>query len=344
MYKLFIRPLLFLINPENVHHITFGFLRFACAIPGIKALLQFIYDVKDPRLEKKLLGHTFPNRVGLAAGFDKNARCLDELACFGFGFIEIGTITPQAQTGNEKPRLFRLSADEALINRMGFNNDGALAVADRLKRRKSSVLVGGNIGRNKITDNDKAAGDYAYCMEVLYPWVDYFVVNVSSPNTPGLRELQEKEPLRKLLSDLKALSDAKEKPKPLLLKISPDLSKEQLDDALQILKDTKMDGIIVSNTTTSRDRLKTASATMEECGAGGLSGKPLAKRSNEMILYIRRAMGPLFPIIGVGGIMSAQDALDKIAAGADLIQVYTGFVYEGPGFVKRINRAITSKL
>ena len=181
-------------------------------------------------------------------------------------------------------------------------------------------------------------------MEVLYPWVDYFVVNVSSPNTPGLRELQEKEPLRKLLSDLKALSDAKEKPKPLLLKISPDLSKEQLDDALQILKDTKMDGIIVSNTTTSRDRLKTASATMEECGAGGLSGKPLAKRSNEMILYIRRAMGPLFPIIGVGGIMSAQDALDKIAAGADLIQVYTGFVYEGPGFVKRINRAITSKL
>ena len=340
MYKFLIRPILFLINPESAHYLTFGFLRFVCRIPGAKALLQFTFGINDPRLEKRLFGLTFPNPVGLAAGFDKDARCIDELACLGFGFIEIGTVTPQAQVGNEKPRLFRLPLDQALINRMGFNNDGVKAAAEKLKRKKSRVLIGGNIGKNKLTPNDRAIDDYSYCLEILHPWVDYFVVNVSSPNTAGLRELQDREPLRKLLTELKSLNDKKEKPKPLLLKISPDLTREQLDDVLEILKATQMDGVIVSNTTISRDQLRTEAQVIEDCGSGGLSGKPLDRRSNEMILYIRSAMGQAFPIIGVGGIMSTQDALDKIASGADLIQVYTGFIYDGPGFVRKICRSL----
>lgn len=286
----------------------------------------------------------FKNPVGLAAGFDKDAKLINELSTFGFGFIEIGTLTPKPQPGNDKPRLFRLPADQALINRMGFNNGGVVAAVERLKKRKSNVIVGGNIGKNKVTPNESALDDYAVCMDALYPVVDYFVVNVSSPNTPGLRELQEKEPLRKLLSFVKSRMVANLKPKPVLLKIAPDLTVEQLDDVIEILKETKTDGVIATNTTISRDGLSTDLQTVEQIGAGGLSGKPLRNRATEVIKYLRRELGPDYPIIGVGGIMSVQDALEKLDAGADLIQIYTGFVYEGPGFVKRILKALVSKL
>ena len=343
MYKFFIRPILFLIRPENVHHFTFRFLKIISAVPGVKPLLRRLFDFQHPKLERKILGLTFKNPVGLAAGFDKDAKLIDELACFGFGFIEIGTVTPKPQIGNEKPRLFRLPQDQALINRMGFNNEGVLAAIERLKKRSADVLVGGNIGKNKTTLNEQASDDYGYCFESLYPYVDYFVVNVSSPNTPGLRDLQEKEPLRKLLMHVKSLNAKKEKAKPVLLKIAPDLSGEQLDDVIEIIKATDTDGVIATNTTLSRDNLMTDTELVTQIGAGGLSGKPLSDKSTEVIRYLRKALGHGFPIIGVGGIMSPQDAIEKLNAGADLIQVYTGFVYEGPGFVKRISRAMLSQ-
>lgn len=343
MYKALIRPLLFLMDAERVHHLVFSWLRIKGNVPGFKSLLSGLFYYEHPGLQKELFGLTFKNPVGLAAGFDKDAKLIDELACFGFGFIEIGTLTPKPQPGNEKPRLFRLPKDQALINRMGFNNEGVLAAVERLKKRKSDVIVGGNIGKNKNTPNEKALDDYAYCVEALYPVVDYFVVNVSSPNTPGLRELQEKEPLRKLLSFVKAQVNTKLKPKPVLLKIAPDLTVEQLDDVIEILKETKTDGIIATNTTVSRDGLSSPADAVQQIGSGGLSGKPLARHSTEVIRYLRKQLGPAFPIIGVGGIMSVQDALDKLEAGADLIQLYTGFVYEGPGFVKQINKAIQAR-
>ena len=310
------------------------------AFPGGKTLLRSSFHYENPKITRQLLGMTFSNPVGLAAGFDKDARLIDELSCLGFGFIEIGTLTPKPQPGNEKPRLFRLPKDNALINRMGFNNEGVLAAVQRLKKRSSSVIVGGNIGKNKATPNEKAFDDYAYCLEVLYDHVDYFVVNVSSPNTPGLRELQEKEPLRQLLSYVKQLTAAKPKRKPILLKISPDLSKEQLDDVAEIVKATKTDGIIATNTTVSRDGLTSDQNKVQQTGTGGLSGQPLTDRSTEVIRYLRQKFGAGFPIIGVGGIMATKDALEKLNAGADLIQIYTGFIYEGPGFIKRINKAI----
>ena len=340
MYKLLIRPLLFLLNPERAHHFSFGFLRFVSAIPGVKSMLRAIYQVNDPRLERKILGLTFRNPIGLAAGFDKDARLIDELACFGFGFIEIGTLTPSPQPGNEKPRLFRLPADQALINRMGFNNDGAAAAVERLRKRTSNVIVGGNIGKGKATPNDQAEDDYAKCMEVLYPFVDYFVINVSSPNTHGLRDLQEKEPLKKLLLRVKSISQAKEKAKPILLKIAPDLTKEQLDDVINILRDTGTDGVIATNTTISRDALVTPTEELAAMGAGGLSGKPVRHRSTEVIRYLRQQLGKDFPIIGVGGIVTPDDVVEKLEAGADLIQVYTGFIYEGPGFVRHLNQGV----
>ncbi len=281
--------------------------------------------------------------MGLAAGFDKDARLIDEMACLGFGFIEIGTLTPIPQHGNEKPRLFRLPKDRALINRMGFNNEGVLAAVKRLKERQSAVIVGGNIGKNKTTPNEKAHDDYADCVTALHAYVDYFVVNVSSPNTPGLRELQEKEPLRKLLASIKQLSLAKPEPKPVLLKIAPDLSPEQLDDIIEILKETGIDGVIATNTTISREGLATAPATLDQIGGGGLSGKPLSDRATAVIRYLRERLGQAFPIIGVGGIMTPEDAIQKLNAGADLIQLYTGFIYEGPGVVKRINREILKR-
>jgi dihydroorotate dehydrogenase len=342
MYKLLIRPLLFLFDPEAIHHFTFNFLKLVCQLPGIKLLLKRFYVVQEKSLQRTLFGITFSNPVGLAAGFDKDAKLIDELACFGFGFIEIGTLTPIAQPGNEKPRLFRLPADGGLVNRMGFNNGGVSAAVDRLKKRKSQVVVGGNIGKNKITPNESAFDDYAMCFEALYPYVDYFVVNVSSPNTPGLRELQEKEPLKKLLAGVKALSEAKEKPKPVLLKIAPDLTETQLQDIVEILLDTKTDGVIATNTTISRDGLQTGAEQLDRIGNGGLSGKPLLNRSNEVISFLRSKLGKNYPIIGVGGVMSVDDAVDKINAGADLIQLYTGFVYEGPGIVERINKRLAT--
>ena len=343
MYKLLIRPLLFLFDPEAIHHFTFNFLKLVCQLPGIKLLLKRFYVVQEKSLQRTLFGITFSNPVGLAAGFDKDAKLIDELACFGFGFIEIGTLTPIAQPGNEKPRLFRLPADGGLVNRMGFNNGGVSAAVGRLKKRKSRVIVGGNIGKNKITPNESAFDDYAKCFEALYPYVDYFVVNVSSPNTPGLRELQEKEPLKKLLAGVKALSEAKEKPKPVLLKIAPDLTETQLQDIVEILLDTKTDGVIATNTTISREGLQTGAEQLDRIGNGGLSGKPLLKRSNEVISFLRSKLGKNYPIIGVGGVMSVDDAVDKINAGADLIQLYTGFVYEGPSIVKRINEALVQR-
>lgn len=340
MYKVLIRPLLFLLSPERAHHVTFALLKVMGAIPGMKRLLRGLFTVRHPSLERHVLGLTFPNPVGLAAGFDKGGRLIDELSCFGFGFIEIGTLTPKAQPGNEKPRLFRLPADQALINRMGFNNEGVEAAVSRLKRRSSSVLVGGNIGRNKVTPNDQADEDYVICMETLYPYVDYFVVNVSSPNTPGLRALQEKEPLRRLMARVVTLARAKDKTKPVLLKIAPDLTKEQLDDVIDILKGTGTAGVIATNTTVSREGLQTPASTVQFIGAGGLSGRPVRERSTDMIAYLRKKLGPGYPIIGVGGIMSPEDAIEKLKAGADLVQVYTGFVYEGPGFVQKICRRI----
>lgn len=340
MYKSLIRPLLFLFDPEQIHGFVFGQLKIMGKIPGFSMLMNRLFVSKYPQLHRNILGLTFNNPVGLAAGFDKDAKLVDELADLGFGFIEIGTLTPQPQPGNDKPRLFRLSKDQALINRMGFNNKGVVAAVENLKRRKRKVIVGGNIGKNKNTPNEKALDDYAYCFEALHPHVDYFVVNVSSPNTPGLRELQEKEPLRKLLSYVKSLSLAQPKPKPVLLKIAPDLTNPQLDDIIQILQETKTDGVIATNTTISRDGLTTDSEQLQKIGNGGLSGKPLANRSNEVIRYLRNGLGKNYPIIGVGGIMSEDDAVEKIKAGADLLQIYTGFIYEGPGLMKRINKRL----
>jgi dihydroorotate dehydrogenase len=340
MYKWLIRPWLFLIDPEKIHHFVFRILKLQNNIPGIRTLINKQFNHYHPDLEKEVFGLTFKNPVGLAAGFDKDAKLIDELAGLGFGFIEIGTLTPLPQPGNNKPRLFRLSEDQALINRMGFNNEGVTAAVERLKKRKSNIIIGGNIGKNKITPNESAADDYATCFDVLFPYVDYFVVNISSPNTPGLRDLQDKEPLRNLLLHLKQLSSTKSVYKPMLLKISPDLTDGQLNDIIQILKETKLDGVVATNTTISREGLKREHAEIKAIGNGGLSGAPLRNRSTEVIKYLRRNLGSQFPIIGVGGIMSPEDALEKIRAGADLVQLYTGFIYEGPGLVQEINKGI----
>lgn len=340
MYQSFIRPLLFLVDPEKIHHVVFSVLRLQGRIPGLRNISPSLFQYAHPSLEKEILGLRFKNPVGLAAGFDKDAKLIDELAGFGFGFIEIGTLTPKPQPGNDKPRLFRLPADKALINRMGFNNEGVQAAVERLRQRRSDVIVGGNIGKNKSTPNENAMDDYGKCFEALYEHVDYFVINVSSPNTPGLRELQEKEPLRNLLQYVVGLSRSREKYKPVLLKIAPDLSQSQLDDIVEILKDTGTDGVIATNTTISREGLTTPSETVARIGNGGLSGQPLRARSTEVIRYLRKHLGPDYPIIAAGGIMSPHDALEKLQAGADLIQLYTGFIYEGPSLIKRINKHI----
>jgi dihydroorotate dehydrogenase len=293
------------------------------------------------------LGLKFANPVGLAAGFDKDAKFFDEIASCGFGFVEVGTITPKAQPGNEQPRLFRLPEDKALINRMGFNNEGVDAMVERLKKRKNfNVIIGGNIGKNKITPNENAIADYEYCFEKLFNYVDYFVVNVSSPNTPGLRELQEKEPLKRILNRLMEIRKVKShkltgvSEKPILLKIAPDLTNEQLDDIIEIIRETKIDGVVATNTTISRSGLKTNDSVLNTIGAGGLSGKPLTKRSTEVVRYLHEKSGGSFPIIASGGIHSAEDAIDKLNAGASLVQLYTGFIYEGPGLIKKINKAL----
>ena len=344
MYKLLIRPLLFLLDPERVHYISFSLIKFASKI-GLDGILKSMYVLKDPRLEKEVFGLKFTNPVGLAAGFDKNALLYNELANFGFGFVEIGTLTPKPQAGNPKKRLFRLKADKAIINRMGFNNNGVFEAVEQLKK-EHKVLIGGNIGKNKSTPNKEAIKDYLVCFDALFDHVDYFVVNVSSPNTPGLRELQDKEPLTALLKELKLQNQKytvkKEGiQKPILLKIAPDLTDDQLLDIIDIVAETKIDGIIATNTTISRENLKSSLVDTEE--KGGLSGKPLTKRSTEVIRFLSEKSNKAFPIIGVGGIHSAEDAIEKLEAGADLVQVWTGFVYEGPRLIKEINKAILDR-
>ena len=312
-------------------------------IPGKMWVWRLIFKIKDTRLEREVFGLKFYNPVGLGAGFDKDAKLFDELASFGFGFVEIGTVTPLSQDGNPKPRLFRLKDDSGLINRMGFNNQGIEAVVSRLRRKKSDIIIGGNIGKNKQTPNNEAVNDYAICFEKLFPYVDYFAVNVSSPNTPGLRDLQEKAPLAALLNSLQKLNNKKDKRKPILLKIAPDLTNEQLDDIIDIVADTKIDGVIATNTTIDRSGLKTSKNKVEVIGNGGLSGRPVGLRSTQVIKYLADKSNRAFPIIGVGGIHSAEDALEKLDAGAALLQVYTGFIYEGPSLVKRINKAVLEK-
>ena len=344
MYRILVKPLLFLFNPEFIHHVIFRIIKLASYIPFKQSIINSIYSVKDDRLKRELFGLTFDNPVGLAAGFDKDAKLFDELAAFGFGFIEIGTLTPLAQAGNPKPRLFRLPEDHSLINRMGFNNEGVEDAVKRLKKRKSKIIIGGNIGKNKVTANDEAVKDYKITFEALFDYVDYFVVNVSSPNTPGLRQLQEKEPLTKLLLCLQELNDAKSKRKPLLLKIAPDLTNEQLDDIVNIVVETKLDGLIATNTTTDRNSLVTNEKSLKVIGSGGVSGQAVKKRSTEVIRYISEKSKKSFPIIGVGGIHCAEDAIEKLKAGASLVQIYTGFVYEGPSIVKKINQGILKQL
>lgn len=334
MYKLIIRPLLFLMNPEKAHHFTFDLIKVSFKIPGVKGVFNWLFNKENSSFEKELMGLRFPNPIGLAAGFDKDAKLVDELSAFGFGFIEIGTVTPFQQDGNPKPRMFRLPADNGLINRMGFNNAGVEAAAEHLKKRKGNLIIGGNIGKNKLTSNENAIDDYLLCYKSLYPYVDYFVVNVSSPNTPGLRDLQEKEPLTSLLHQVQLLNQSMPKSRPLLLKIAPDLTNDQLNEIVEIVLSEKLDGIVATNTTIARDNLITNSKiTME---AGGLSGKPVKDRSTFVIAYLRKKAGNKLVIIGVGGIFTAKDAQEKLDAGADLLQVYTGFIYEGPALVKNL--------
>lgn len=344
MYSL-IKPILFQFDPEKVHYFVTRNLKRFNSFPGGAALSRAIWDVKNTALEREVFGLQFKNPVGLAAGFDKNGEMISELANMGFGFIEVGTVTPLPQPGNPKPRMFRLPDDGALINRMGFNNLGVDVVAERIAAYRKSrpkaqedVIIGGNIGKNKVTPNEDAVSDYIKCFDRLFDVVDYFVVNVSSPNTPGLRQLQEKEPLMQLLTTLQQRNSKNGVVRPILLKIAPDLTSEQLDDIVEIVTGSGIAGVIATNTTISRDGLVTDESIKSE--TGGLSGKPLTKRSTEVIKYIAEKSKGAFPIIGVGGIHSAQDAIDKLNAGASLIQLYTGFIYEGPGLIGKINKRL----
>lgn len=338
MYKSIIRPILFKFDPEKVHYFTFSVLRIANKIPFASSIIRSCYVIDDKRLEREVFGLKFKNPVGLAAGFDKDAKLYQELSNLGFGFIEIGTLTPKPQEGNPKKRLFRLKEDSGIINRMGFNNGGVFEAVERLKKNKN-VLIGGNIGKNKVTPNEDAISDYEICFDALYDVVDYFVVNVSSPNTPNLRALQDKEPLTQLLQRLQDKNLIKPKQKPILLKIAPDLTNEQLLDIIDIVKETQIAGVIATNTTISRDNLK--SENQKE--TGGLSGKPLTKRSTEVIRFLSEKSNKAFPIIGVGGIHTAEDALEKLEAGASLVQLYTGFIYEGPALIKKINKRLLAR-
>ncbi|MBX2979169.1 MAG: quinone-dependent dihydroorotate dehydrogenase [Flavobacteriales bacterium] len=369
MYTL-LRPLLFSMPPERAHHFTFGLLEFASKLPGALALAGGAKPPQSAAVE--VMGLKFPSPVGLAAGMDKDAKHVDAMSALGFGFIEVGTLTPKPQPGNEQPRLFRLPADRALINRMGFNNGGVMEAVERLRKRRPGIIVGGNIGKNKVTPNEEAVNDYLICFEALYPVVDYFVVNVSSPNTPGLRELQEKGPLLEILGTLQQLgnklSTGKQVsgefrvasgessgshsplatrhsplPKPILLKIAPDLTDAQLDDVCAVVKESGIAGVIATNTTISRETLTTPKSEVEAMGAGGVSGAPVRKRSTEVVRYLRERLPRPLVIIGVGGIDSAEAAMEKLDAGADLVQVYTGLIYEGPALVKRINRAFAAR-
>lgn len=340
MYKIIIRPLFFLFDPEKIHHFTFSLIRILSKIPGIPAIFRSLYQINNKKLERKLFGLTFKNPVGLAAGFDKNAVLYNELANFGFGFIEIGTVTPKAQAGNPKKRVFRLKADKAIINRMGFNNKGLKAAIKQLKKNKGKLVIGGNIGKNTDTMPDGYTADYLKCFSELHPFVDYFVLNVSCPNVGSHAKLTDKDYLIELITTVQKSNKSFSKQKPILLKIGPDLNKIQLDEVIEIVSETKIDGVIATNTSTNRDGLLASKEQLDAIGNGGLSGKPIKDNSTKVIKYLAETSNKAFPIIGVGGIHSAQDALEKINAGADLIQIYTGFIYEGPALVKRINKAV----
>lgn len=340
MYRIFIRPVLFLFQPETIHAIVFSLLKFGAYIPGVPALLRALFSVKNTATQRLVSGISFPNPVGVAAGLDKNAEVFDMLGYLGFGFVEIGTVTPRAQAGNPKPRSFRLKKDNALINRMGFNNKGVDYAVEKLKKRKSDIIIGGNIGKNTSTPNQKAIDDYTYCFEKLYNYVDYFVVNVSCPNIKNLRKLQDKSHLTEILQTLNAIRKQKKEHKPVFLKISPDLTDKQIDEAVEIVKTTGIEGIVATNTTTGRNGLSYSETYMKEIGNGGLSGKPLRDRATEVIRHISEKPDGKIPIIGVGGIMNSADALEKLNAGADLVQLYTGFIYEGPVLPKKINQQI----
>lgn len=337
----FLRFFLFLFSAERAHHIATWAIRKQFKIPLLKQCMRSFYSLEHPSLHRELFGIKFSNPIGLAAGFDKDAKFFDEMGDLGFGFVEIGTLTPQAQSGNEKPRLFRLRKDKAIVNRMGFNNEGVKEAVERLKKRSNNkLIIGGNIGKNKWTPNENAVDDYIICFNELFPYVDYFVINVSSPNTPNLRELQEKEPLTNLIASIQKLNKARKDAKPILLKIAPDLSNAQLDDIIDIAKSTALDGIIATNTTISRYGLMSNSNKVKKIGSGGLSGLPLNQRSTDVISYVHNKSNGEIPIIGVGGIHSKKDAIDKLNAGASLIQLYTGFIYEGPGLLKSIKKEL----
>lgn len=340
MYKQIIRPVLFLFDPEKVHHFTFSFVKAIHKIPFVPYILRSMYQINDKRLERNLFGLTFKNPVGLAAGFDKNAQLYNELANFGFGFIEIGTVTPKGQTGNPKKRLFRLKEDKGIINRMGFNNEGLKEAVKQLKKNKGNVIIGGNIGKNTDTIAENYTSDYLTCFEGLHPYVDYFVLNVSCPNVGSHAKLEDADYLKELITAVQKINKTKAQPKPILLKIAPDLNTQQLDEIIELILQTKIAGVIASNTSVNRTGLQTNKSKLQAIGNGGLSGKPIKDRSTSVIKYLADNSNKAFPIIGVGGVHSDKDALEKINAGADLVQVYTGFIYEGPKLIKRINKAI----
>ena len=344
MYRYFIRPLLFLLSPETIHRLLISFLRFVFKIPGVLPLVKSYYHVKDKSLETNFLGLSFSNPVGLAAGFDKNASVYREFHAFGFSFIEVGTVTPLGQAGNEKPRSFRIKKDRGLINRMGFNNHGAEAAAAKLaSKRPKGLILGGNIGKNTLTPNERAVDDYEAVFTAIYEGVDYFVVNVSCPNISDLRKLQDQDSLEQILGRIMELREKRELKKPVLLKISPDLNEQQLDETLEIVERLKLDGIVATNTTVSREGLLTPDEEISAIGNGGMSGSPITARSLEVVRYVHQKSEGKLPIIAVGGIMTVEDALNMLDAGATLIQIYTGFIYEGPGLARRINRAILKR-
>ena len=340
MYKLIIRPILFLFDPEKVHYFIFSLIRFLCKIPFIPSVFRKLYQVNDKKLARNLFGLHFANPVGLAAGFDKNAVLYNELANFGFGFIEIGTVTPQGQVGNPKKRLFRLKDDQGIINRMGFNNDGVEAAIKNLKKNKHKVIIGGNIGKNTATKLEDYTQDYLEVFRELHPFVDYFVLNVSCPNVGSHAKLNDKKYLLELITECQSQNNLFQIKKPILLKIAPDLNTTQLDEIIALVAETKIDGVIASNTSTTRDNLKVSRERLKEIGNGGVSGQPIKNQSTKVIKYLADTSNKSFPIIGVGGIHSAEDALEKLNAGADLVQIYTGFIYEGPSLIKKINKAL----
>ena len=343
MYKLIIRPILFLFDPEKVHYFTFSLIKVLCKIPFVASIFRSLYQVKNKKLERKLFGLTFINPVGLAAGFDKNAVLYNELANFGFGFIEIGTVTPKGQLGNPKKRLFRLKEDQGIINRMGFNNEGVEEAIKNLKKNKHKVIIGGNIGKNTETTSENYTKDYLAVFKELHPFVDYFVLNVSCPNVESHAKLSDKDYLLELITECQGQNNLFKIKKPILLKIAPDLNNLQLDEIIELVAETKIDGVIASNTSTTRDNLNASKERLQEIGNGGLSGQPIKNQSTQVIKYLADTSNKSFPIIGVGGIHSAEDALEKLNAGADLVQVYTGFIYEGPGLIKKINNALLKK-